>query len=98
MAASADPAAASPAKLADDFNGDGYRDLAIGMPEKTINGKEDAGAVLVTFGSAHGLTSKHVCRSGPRRVRRPSGRQRGGHHLRHAGKRSPVPRLPPGST
>ncbi|MFH8775934.1 FG-GAP-like repeat-containing protein [Streptomyces sp. NPDC017958] len=60
MAVSVDRAVAAPSKLADDFNGDGYRDLAIGMPGKTINGKEGAGAVLLTFGSAHGLTGKHV--------------------------------------
>ncbi|WP_443056330.1 FG-GAP-like repeat-containing protein [Streptomyces sp. IBSBF 3136] len=60
MAVWADCAVADPAKLADDFNGDGYRDLAIGMPQKAISGKEGAGAVLLTFGSAHGLTGKHV--------------------------------------
>ncbi|MEU5538443.1 FG-GAP-like repeat-containing protein [Streptomyces sp. NPDC020362] len=60
VAVSADRAVAAPSRLADDFNGDGYRDLAIGMPGKTINGEEGAGAVLLTFGSAHGLTDKHV--------------------------------------
>ncbi|MGW2210688.1 FG-GAP repeat protein [Streptomyces sp. NPDC001781] len=60
MAASAGRAVAAPARLADDFNGDGYRDLAVGMPGKTISGKEGAGAVLLTFGSSHGLTDKHV--------------------------------------
>ncbi|MDG4858572.1 FG-GAP-like repeat-containing protein [Streptomyces sp. T-3] len=56
----ATPASAAVAKYADDFNGDGYRDLAVGMPEKTIDGKNRAGAILVTFGSASGLTSKRV--------------------------------------
>ncbi|MGW1007370.1 FG-GAP-like repeat-containing protein [Streptomyces sp. NPDC002520] len=60
MAVSSDRAVAAPSGLADDFNGDGYRDLAIGMPSKTISGKEHAGAVLLAFGAAHGLTSKHV--------------------------------------
>ncbi|MBL1083634.1 FG-GAP repeat protein [Streptomyces actinomycinicus] len=60
MAVSADQAVAAGSKLADDFNGDGYRDLAVGMPGKTISGKKGAGAVLVTFGSARGLTGKHV--------------------------------------
>ena len=60
VAVSADQAVAAPSKLADDFNGDGYRDLAIGMPAKTISGHKGAGAVLLTFGSAHGLTGKHV--------------------------------------
>ncbi|MCF3133161.1 FG-GAP repeat protein [Streptomyces olivochromogenes] len=60
MAVSAESAAAAPYKRADDFNGDGYRDLAIGMPGKTVNGHQGAGAVLVTFGSARGLTKKHI--------------------------------------
>ncbi|WP_333762596.1 FG-GAP-like repeat-containing protein [Streptomyces sp. IBSBF 2390] len=60
MAVSAGSAVAAGSELVDDFNGDGYSDLAIGMPEKTISGEEDAGAVLLTFGSAHGLTKKHV--------------------------------------
>ncbi|MEU6091766.1 FG-GAP-like repeat-containing protein [Streptomyces sp. NPDC047085] len=60
VAVSADRAVAAPSKLSDDFNGDGYRDLVIGMPAKTISGKEHAGAVLLAFGSAHGLTAKHV--------------------------------------
>ncbi|MFF5954564.1 FG-GAP and VCBS repeat-containing protein [Streptomyces luteogriseus] len=60
VAVPADQAVAAGSKLADDFNGDGYRDLAIGMPGKTISGKEGGGAVLLTFGSAQGLTGKHV--------------------------------------
>ncbi|MFG2435725.1 FG-GAP-like repeat-containing protein [Streptomyces sp. NPDC048508] len=60
LSATEGPAAAAPASLADDFNGDGYRDLAVGMPEKTVNGHKRAGAVVVTFGSSTGLTSKHV--------------------------------------
>ncbi|GAA2204681.1 FG-GAP repeat protein [Streptomyces bangladeshensis] len=60
VAVSADQAVAAGSKPADDFNGDGYRDLAVGMPGKTVGGKEGAGAVLVTFGSARGLTGKHV--------------------------------------
>ncbi|MEU0009023.1 FG-GAP-like repeat-containing protein [Streptomyces sp. NPDC006314] len=60
LAVSADRAVAAPSKLTDDFNGDGYGDLAIGMPAKTVNGKKHAGAVLLAFGSARGLTSKRV--------------------------------------
>ncbi|WP_329161929.1 FG-GAP-like repeat-containing protein [Streptomyces sp. NBC_01717] len=59
-AVTAAPASAAPAKYADDFNGDGHRDLAIGMPYKTINGAPAAGGVIVTFGSATGLTTKRV--------------------------------------
>ncbi|MGQ4347509.1 hypothetical protein [Streptomyces sp. SAS_275] len=60
LSATEGPAGAAPASQADDFNGDGYRDLAVGMPEKTVNGHKRAGAVVVTFGSSTGLTSKHV--------------------------------------
>ncbi len=40
-----------------DFNSDGYADLAIGMPYKSPPGITYAGAVLVIYGSARGLTS-----------------------------------------
>jgi hypothetical protein len=39
-----------------DFNGDGYADLAIGVPEEYIGGVR-AGAVNVLYGSADGLTA-----------------------------------------
>ncbi|GGX77253.1 FG-GAP-like repeat-containing protein [Streptomyces fructofermentans] len=42
-------AGAAPAVLSYDFNGDGYRDLAIGTP------KADGGTVTVVFGSASGV-------------------------------------------
>ena len=38
-----------------DFNGDGFRDLAIGAPDVDGEGVVDAGAVYVFFGSADGL-------------------------------------------
>lgn len=40
-----------------DFNGDGFGDLAVGVPYEDINGISDAGAVNVIYGSANGLTS-----------------------------------------
>ncbi|MGW7050643.1 FG-GAP and VCBS repeat-containing protein [Streptomyces sp. NPDC054887] len=43
-------AAAAPSGLPDDFNGDGYRDLAIGTP------KAGGGTVTVVFGSASGVS------------------------------------------
>ncbi|BBC34920.1 Integrin [Streptomyces graminofaciens] len=43
-------AVAAPSGLADDFNGDGYRDLAIGTP------KASGGTVTVLFGSAAGVS------------------------------------------
>ncbi|PLW66576.1 integrin-like protein [Streptomyces sp. SCUT-3] len=49
------PAAAAAAKHADDFNGDGYRDLAVGNRGATVGGVSKAGAVAVVYGSASGL-------------------------------------------
>ena len=39
-----------------DFNGDGFADLAVGVPLEDLEGEEDAGAVHVIYGSANGLT------------------------------------------
>lgn len=49
------PATAATAASADDFNGDGYRDLAVGDRGATVGGAEKAGAVVVVYGSATGL-------------------------------------------
>lgn len=38
-----------------DFNGDGYQDLAIGVPGEEVSGHPQAGAVLVRYGSITGL-------------------------------------------
>ncbi|WP_344986979.1 FG-GAP-like repeat-containing protein, partial [Streptomyces violaceus] len=53
----ATPASAAPAKHADDFNGDGYRDLAAAAPYTPVGGKTDAGAVVITYGSANGISA-----------------------------------------
>ncbi|WP_329155669.1 VCBS repeat-containing protein [Streptomyces anulatus] len=55
------PASAAAAKHHDDFNGDGYRDLAVpyaysGIADGTVS--FSGGAVLVTFGGPKGLTTK----------------------------------------
>jgi hypothetical protein len=44
------------ALAAGDFNGDGYDDLAIGIPEEDVGAVVDAGAVQVMYGTADGLT------------------------------------------
>ncbi|MFL6000756.1 MAG: FG-GAP and VCBS repeat-containing protein [Streptomyces sp.] len=49
------PAGAAAAKYADDFNGDGYRDLALGDRTATAGGKKEAGAVVVVWGTSKGL-------------------------------------------
>ncbi|RCG20740.1 hypothetical protein DTL70_20900 [Streptomyces diacarni] len=67
--AAAEPAAAGPAAATtpspqdektarEDFNGDGYADVAIGVPE--AGGK--AGAVVVTYGSASGVSPSRSVR------------------------------------
>lgn len=41
-----------------DFNGDGYEDLAVGVPGEDIGTVRDAGAVNVIYGSPKGLTAR----------------------------------------
>ncbi|MCZ4609291.1 FG-GAP repeat protein [Streptomyces sp. Lzd4kr] len=48
-------AAAAPSGLAGDFNGDGFRDVAIAAPIGKIAGKTGAGYVAVVYGTASGL-------------------------------------------
>ncbi|MFF5534897.1 FG-GAP-like repeat-containing protein [Streptomyces cinerochromogenes] len=43
----------------DDFNGDGYADLAIGAPNATVGGQARAGYVTVLYGGPHGLSAGH---------------------------------------
>ncbi|MFE6806001.1 FG-GAP-like repeat-containing protein [Streptomyces sp. NPDC057696] len=50
----ATPASAAPSGLTGDFNGDGYRDVAIGVPAG-ITGTTDAGYVAVVYGTSAGL-------------------------------------------
>ncbi|WP_369169343.1 FG-GAP-like repeat-containing protein [Streptomyces sp. R28] len=53
-------------RLHDDFNGDGYPDLAIGAPGTTVNTQAGAGSVSVLYGSASGLsTSRRQVLKGP---------------------------------
>ncbi|GAA5006670.1 FG-GAP-like repeat-containing protein [Streptomyces krungchingensis] len=49
------PSTAASAKYADDFNGDGYRDLAVSAPRAVVGGHNWAGAVVITYGSSSGL-------------------------------------------
>jgi hypothetical protein len=49
-------ASAAASGLADDFNGDGYRDLATGAPGAVAGGKAKAGAVVVNYGSSSGIS------------------------------------------
>ncbi|MDN3022936.1 FG-GAP-like repeat-containing protein [Streptomyces sp. S.PB5] len=64
--AQAQPTAAAPASASagapQDFNGDGYGDLAVAAPHATVGGKAEAGYVAVLYGSASGLrtTAKKV--------------------------------------
>ncbi|MFJ9589493.1 integrin alpha [Streptomyces acidicola] len=40
-----------------DFNGDGYRDLAIGVPGEALGGRDGAGGVEILYGRASGLSA-----------------------------------------
>ncbi|MDQ4027776.1 MAG: hypothetical protein M3214_06980 [Actinomycetota bacterium] len=42
-----------------DFNGDGFSDLAVGVPNEDAGNVADAGAVAVIYGSPRGLTAKN---------------------------------------
>ncbi|MHC5262446.1 FG-GAP and VCBS repeat-containing protein [Streptomyces sp. UC4497] len=54
------PAHATPSGLQGDFNGDGYRDLAVADPAATLSGHQLAGAVSVFYGSSSGISaSRH---------------------------------------
>ncbi|MER6915611.1 FG-GAP-like repeat-containing protein [Streptomyces sp. NPDC000594] len=48
------PAPKKPVAKADDFNGDGYGDTAVGATMATVNGQQAAGFVSVLYGSAAG--------------------------------------------
>ncbi|MFC9914761.1 FG-GAP and VCBS repeat-containing protein [Streptomyces sp. NPDC127197] len=48
------PASAAPSGLQGDFNGDGYRDVAIAAPAAAVSGKAWAGQVAVVYGTASG--------------------------------------------
>ena len=49
-----------------DFNGDGYADLAVGVPLEKVGGHFGAGAVNVLYGSGNGLTAVRGSASGAR--------------------------------
>ncbi|MGW0561898.1 FG-GAP-like repeat-containing protein [Streptomyces sp. NPDC003016] len=59
-ALTAGTASAAPAHLKGDFNGDGYADLAVGVPKATVGGKAKAGYVNVVWGSANGPAKSTV--------------------------------------
>ncbi|KUO15448.1 FG-GAP-like repeat-containing protein [Streptomyces dysideae] len=43
--------------LSGDFNGDGYRDIAIGAAGATVGSQQAAGAVVVMYGSSSGISA-----------------------------------------
>ncbi len=60
LAVTAEPSTAAPAKYTDDFNGDGYRDLAVSAAGAVVAGHDQAGALVITYGSANGLESSKI--------------------------------------
>ncbi|MFF4487598.1 FG-GAP-like repeat-containing protein [Streptomyces sp. NPDC001544] len=53
----ATPATAAPSRLSGDFNGDGYRDVAIGASGTQVGTAQLAGAVVVLYGSSSGVSA-----------------------------------------
>lgn len=62
MAAAAPASATGPAAATEreDFNGDGYQDLAVAAPAATVNGHSWAGYIAISYGSAQGLGTAHT--------------------------------------
>ncbi|MGW0606866.1 FG-GAP repeat protein [Streptomyces sp. NPDC002640] len=50
-------ASAAPSGLPDDFNGDGYRDLAVSAPGAVVAGKAETSVVVVHYGSPSGISA-----------------------------------------
>ena len=44
--------------VVDDFNGDSFADLIVGVPNESIGSIQKAGAITVIYGSTEGLTSQ----------------------------------------
>ncbi|WP_329174189.1 FG-GAP repeat protein [Streptomyces decoyicus] len=77
-AAAADHAAPAANGRQGDFNGDGYRDLAVAAPAATVDGKNGAGAVnrALRLGARRGrLPAHHAHPELPGRPRRGRGRR-----------------------
>jgi FG-GAP repeat len=49
------PAGTGPPGVRSDFNGDGYSDLAAGVPHEVFDGHDNAGVVNIIYGSVDGL-------------------------------------------
>ncbi|WP_053846119.1 FG-GAP repeat protein [Streptomyces sp. NRRL B-24085] len=47
-----------------DFDGDGYSDLLVGVPEGTVDGKEGAGYVTVQYGAPNGIGTNNTVPKG----------------------------------
>ncbi|MGW5497101.1 FG-GAP-like repeat-containing protein [Streptomyces olivaceoviridis] len=51
------PAAAAPSRLTGDFNGDGYLDIALSAAGHQVGSAQQAGAVVVLYGSSSGVSA-----------------------------------------
>ncbi|MEV5170546.1 FG-GAP-like repeat-containing protein [Streptomyces flaveolus] len=51
------PAAAAPSRLTGDFNGDGYLDIALSAAGHQVGTAQQAGAVVVLYGSSSGVSA-----------------------------------------
>jgi FG-GAP repeat len=57
LALTAEPALARDVTTSSDFNGDGFADLAVGVPIEGVGSLGEAGAVNVIYGGPHGLSA-----------------------------------------
>ncbi|MER7486884.1 FG-GAP-like repeat-containing protein [Streptomyces sp. NPDC126497] len=60
LVAMAGPASAAPSGVDGDFNGDGYRDVAVTAPLASVSGKGSAGAVTILYGSPQGAGAGRI--------------------------------------
>ncbi|MFD8058557.1 FG-GAP-like repeat-containing protein [Streptomyces cyaneofuscatus] len=54
---SAETAVAAPLPVPQDINGDGYRDVVLPAPGASVKGRSAAGAIVVLYGSAKGVSA-----------------------------------------
>ncbi|MFF1839289.1 FG-GAP-like repeat-containing protein [Streptomyces sp. NPDC058231] len=60
LVAATGTASAAPSGIQGDFNGDGYRDVAVTASGAAVNGKTGAGSVSILYGSASGAGASKI--------------------------------------
>ncbi|MBO1332790.1 FG-GAP and VCBS repeat-containing protein [Streptomyces sp. VRA16 Mangrove soil] len=60
LAAGVSSAATPATTVREDFNGDGYQDVAVAAPGGKVGGHTWAGYITINYGSAHGIDATHT--------------------------------------